>query len=35
MAKERDGWLSRGMGGLAEGRVARERDGSLRRGMGG
>ncbi len=29
MAKQRDGWLSRGMGGKAEGWVAKQRDGWL------
>jgi hypothetical protein len=35
VAEQRDGWLSRGMGGEAEGWVAKERDGWLSRGMGG
>ncbi len=35
MAKKRDGWLRRGMGGKEAGWVAKKRDGWLRRGMGG
>ncbi len=35
MAKKRDGWLKRGMGGLEEGLVAKRMDGWLSRGMDG
>jgi hypothetical protein len=35
VAKEKDGWLRRGMETLGEGWVAKERDGWLSRGMGG
>jgi hypothetical protein len=35
VAKQGDGWLSRGMGGYARGWVAKKGDGWLRRVMGG
>jgi hypothetical protein len=35
VAKQKDGWLRRRMGGKGEGWVAKERDGWLSRGMGG
>jgi hypothetical protein len=35
VANERNGWLSRGIGGEAEVCVAKQKDGWQRRGMGG